>query len=165
MDNDPWADSPPTPRIGTPRVSLDKVEPTSSALALPVSPQSDITAEKDASLAKETTDEGLPDTAPEVRGRIRVEAAEAERSLSPEAVEDEADGFDDFDDFDAPEAGPSSPQPEGAGDAFGDFGDFEEGDFEEESAPPADIGLPGPSTGWVSPPGSLIPGSEADAAA
>lgn len=126
--DDPWADSRPTPRTGTPRVSLDG--PSSGIQASPLK----------VGVASPTKSKSETETGTKTEAEPAV--APSEVVLAPPIQEDlnggEDGGFgdDDFDDFDAPEAGPSTgfPAPSGGegDDGFGDFGDFEEGDFGED---------------------------------
>jgi hypothetical protein len=125
--DDPWADSPPTPRTGTPRVSLDGLSSGLQASPLKVGLASPTKSESETETGTET--EAEPAIVPS-----EVLAPPIQEDLN--GGEDGGVGDDDFDDFDAPEAGPSTgfPAPSGGegDDGFGDFGDFEEGNFGEE---------------------------------
>lgn len=103
MDADPWADAPPSPRPGSPKVS-----PTKHTNHSPLTQSS----------AAFTTQLPL--------------ASSSSRPPSPVAIPSSGDNFEEFDDFEAPgqvvEATFAAPD-EADADGFGDFGDFEEGDF------------------------------------
>ena len=165
MDSDPWADTPATPRTGTPRVSIEQspailvqtteTEAGSESESPKATPNStDLTAEdepRDASPSSPSSP-----SADELASSIPIENLHVDSpremndspQVNQEGQEDTGDpeengGFDDddFDDFDAPEAGPSRTSEEvgdfaGAGDGDDGFGDF--GDFEEGDfdAPP-----------------------------
>lgn len=125
--DDPWADSPPKPRTGTPRVSLDG--PSAGIQASPLK----------VGVAFPTKSKSETETETETEAEAAVVPSEVlALPIQEDFTGGEDGGFDDddFDDFDAPEAGPSTgfPAPSGGegDDGFGDFGDFEEGDFGEE---------------------------------
>lgn len=166
MDSDPWADSPATPRTGTPRVSLEQTqvspvtaETFTSTSPDPVSPEH--VSKHEANGETTTTSTSAEENTPDI-GDLHVTSPKlaATQQDEDEAEQEDDGGFDDFDDFDAPEAGPSRSGELGTftsagdangddGDGFGDFGDFEEGDFD---APPSEAVAPSSdlATSWVS---------------
>lgn len=166
MDSDPWADTPATPRTGTPRVSIEQattnpLESTETARERDSeSSSNELAVEgelRDASPSSPSADE----LAPPIE-RLHVDPPKSMND-APQQVEAEGDAdFDDFDDFDAPEAGPSRTSGDmgtfaeaatDGNDGFGDFGDFEEGDFDAPPPPEEVAAAPvaaQPAHSWVS---------------
>lgn len=168
MDSDPWADSPPTPRTGTPRTSLERAihdqapaQLNDFTLASPVPTETSQPRDQDEDGNKS---EGGDVRQNEITWTNKGDKEGQPGMISPEPVNDEVDvaeqdegGFDDFDDFDEPEAGPSRPSSSGeritgtgdGDDGFGDFGDFEEGDFDDSPQEPV-VEVPAPQgPAWV----------------
>lgn len=138
MDDDPWADTPATPRTGTARISLDNPAGTTGAaeaiekkkgasgdivedtingpvqVALPSSPLAEQYGDTDApqdQAGVQTEDEDVDDElATTTSPSHEPGSTEGDDFASHEdpAPLTQDDGFDDFDDFDELEAGPST---------------------------------------------------------